>query len=211
MSARLSFWQVATGVVARPLSTFRHLQDDEKAGLKGLWILLLVLGVYTLVLGIFIVRDYPAAAPSILPLSVDQQYRVQILYQGPLFLASTLLLTGLLLWLAKANRREVNFGALFARVSFATTVPFALTTMLVELVIALLVLARAFTPQETLGWLSGDGLWFANAYQLGGILWLVGLLVIVAKASTSVRWGVSILLGFLLSAVYAVPIALFTR
>jgi|GEM_PF-2189426 len=211
MSERLPFWQVVTGVVARPLSTFRHLQDDEKAGLKGLWILLLILAVYTLVLGIFILRGYPAAAPSILPLSVDQQYSVQIFYQGPLFLGSTFLLTGLLLWLAKANRRTVGFGALFARVSFATTVPFALTTMLVELVIALLVLVRAFTPQEALGWLSGDGQWFANAYQLGGILWLVALLVIVAKVSTSVRWGVAIVLGVLLSAVYAMPIALLIR
>lgn len=54
-------------------------------------------------------------------------------------------------------------------------------------------------------------MWFANTYQLGGILWLVGLLVIAAKMSASVRWGVGISLGLFLSAVYALPIALFIR
>lgn len=151
MGVKPSFWQVFVGVVAKPLSTIRDLQDDEKAGLKGLWTLLLVLGTYTLILGIFILHAYPAASPSILPLTVNQQYQVQIWYQGPLFLVSTLLLTGLLMWLAKLNRRTVSFGSVFARVSFATTVPFALTTMLVELVIALLVLVRALEPQEVLG------------------------------------------------------------
>ncbi len=173
--------------------------------------LLLVLGTYILILGILILRAYPAAAPSILPLTVEQQYQVQIWYQGPLFLMSTLLLTGVLMWFATAKGRTVDFGTLFARVSFSTTAPFALTTMLVELVIALLVLVRAFQPQEVLGWFAGDGLWFATLYQLAGIAWLVGLLVITAKVSASVRWGVGVLLGVLLSAIYAVPIALFIR
>ena len=174
MGRKLSFWQVFAGVVARPRFTLRALQNDEKAGLKGLWILLLVIGAYTLILSIFILRHYPAANPSVLPLSVSQQYRVQIFYQGPLFLASTLLISGLLRWLAKARGQTPSRSALFARVSFATTVPFALTTMLVELVIAFLVLVRAFTPLEALGWLAGDGLWFAYAYQLGASLGSLG-------------------------------------
>jgi hypothetical protein len=211
MGERLSFWQVFAGVVVRPLPTFRSLQSDEKAWLNGLGVLLLVIGVYTLILGLFILRDYPAAAPSILPLAVDQQYLFQIWYQAPLFPASTFLLTLLLMWFSKLNRQSVSIGTAFARVSFATTVPFALTTMLVELAIAFLVLVRAFTPQDALGWLGGDGLWFANAYQLGGISWLVALLVIAVKVSASVRWVAAILLGVLLAAVYAVPIALLIR
>jgi hypothetical protein len=83
--------------------------------------------------------------------------------------------------------------------------------MLVELVIAFLVLVRAFTLQEALRWLAGDGLWFAYTYQLGGISWLVGLPVIATKLSTGLRWGAGILLGVLLSAMYLLPIALLIR
>ena len=77
--------------------------------------------------------------------------------------------------------------------------------------IALLVLARVFQPQELLGWLTGAGLWFANTYQIAGILWLVGLLVIATKLSVHVRWALCVVLGALLAAIYGVPIALLIR
>lgn len=112
---------------------------------------------------------------------------------------------------ANLRAHPTAFGTLFARVSFATTVPFALTTMLVELGIALLELAGILQPLPTLTWLSGDGLWFATIYQMGGIIWLIGLLIIATKVSLPVRWWLGIVLGVALSAVYATPIALFIR
>ena len=54
-------------------------------------LLLLITFVYALILAIFIAQDYLAAVPSALPLSVEEQYRVQIWYQGPLFLVTTAL------------------------------------------------------------------------------------------------------------------------
>lgn len=211
MQIELTFWQTFLGVVFRPFSTFQRLQEDERAIQKGLLMLLLVLAVYTLILVIFIKRNYPAMAPSILPVAAEDQYRFQVWYQGPLFLVATVILTGILVFLSRVRGLTGSFAGIFAQVSFATTVPFALTTMLVELVIALLVLAGLLEPEEILGWLTGDGAWFANIYQFAGVLWIVGLLAVAAKLVVGVRWWLSIILGVLLAIIYGVPIGLFIR
>ncbi len=207
----MTFGQTFIEVIIKPLSTFQHFREDDQAARKGLLVLLLVLGVYTLILVIFIISDYPAMAPSILPIETENLYRYQVWYQGPLFIAATLLLTGLLKLFARVKGQVESFAIIFARVSFATAVPFALTTMLVELVIAILVLAGVFQPQEILGWLTGEGALFANAYQLAGILWMIGLLAITAKLTVGVRWWPGILLGVVLASIYGVPIGLFIR
>ena len=207
----MTFWQTFIEVIIKPLSAFQHFREDDRAARKGLLVLLLVLGGYTLILVIFIISDYPAMAPSILPIAPENLYRYQVWYQGPLFIAATLLLTGLLKLLARVKGQAESFAIIFARVSFATTVPFALTTMVVELVIAILVLAGVFQPQEILGWLTGEGALFANAYQLAGILWMIGLLAITAKQTVGVRWWPGILLGVVLASIYGVPIGLFIR
>jgi hypothetical protein len=113
--------------------------------------------------------------------------------------------------LARVKGQAGSFAVPFARVSFATTVPFALTTMAVELVIAILVLAGAFQPKEVLEWLTGEGALFANAYQLAGVLWMIGLLAITTKLSVRVKWWSGIVLGVGLAIVYGVPVALFIR
>jgi hypothetical protein len=198
-------------VVVKPVATLRLLQEDDQAALKGWLALLLVLATYTLILVAFILRDYPAAAPSILPIAAEELYQYQVWYQGPLFVAATLLLAGLLWLLARGKGHAHSFAVPFARVSFSTTVPFALTTMAVELVIATLVLTGAFQPQEVLGWLAGKGAWFASVYQLAGVLWMIGLLAITAKLSVGEKWWQGIVLGVVLAAIYGVPIALFVR
>jgi hypothetical protein len=207
----MAFWRTFAGVVIRPVSTLSRLEEDDWALLKGLLVLLLVLAGYTLILVIFILRDYPAMAPSILPIAVEDLYRYQVWYQGPLFVVATLVLTGLLLLLSRVKGQAADLGTVFARVSFSTTVPFALTTMLVELVIALLVLAGLVQPQEVLGWLTAEGAWFASAYQFAGVAWIVGLLAITATLSVGVRWWLGIVLGVLLAILYGVPIGLFIR
>lgn len=211
MQAQLNFWQTFIGVVVKPVSTFRQIEEDDQVVLKGLLALLLVLAVYTVILIIFIQCNYPAMAPSILPIAVEDLYQYQVWYQGPLFLVATLILTGVLMLLARIKGQAGSFAVVFARVSFATTVPFALTTMLVEMVIALLVWAGLFQPQEVLGWLTGAGAWFANTYQIIGIVWVVGLLALTTKLSVGVRWWLSVVLGVLLAIIYGMPIGLFIR
>jgi hypothetical protein len=211
METNLQFWQTFFGVIIKPLSTLRVLQEDDRPALKGWLALFLVLSTYTLILIIFIARDYPAAAPSILPIGVEDLYRYQVWYQGPLFIVATFLLSGILHLLSLAKDQTGNFPAVFARVSFATTVPFALTTMAIELVIAILVLARVFQPQEILGWLTGDGALFANVYQIAALVWVFVLLVITAKLSVQVKWPLGIALGVILAIIYGVPIGLFVR
>ncbi|MCB9421827.1 MAG: hypothetical protein H6667_18650 [Ardenticatenaceae bacterium] len=207
----MTFWQTFIQVIINPLAAFQQFREDNQAARKGLLALLLVLGVYTVILVIFILRDYPALAPSILPIAAEDLYRYQVWYQGPLFFVATLLLTGILTQLTRANGQTERFAVVFARVSFATTVPFALTTMMVELVIAILVLAGFCQPQAVLGWLTGEGALFANAYQLAGILWIIGLLAITARLSVGVRWWLGIVLGVVLAGIYGVPIGLFIR
>jgi hypothetical protein len=199
------------GTVVRPGRTFDSLGQDPQAFRKGLTALALVLVTYTVILAAFIARDYPAMAPSVLPLSVDEQYSYQIAYQGPLFIVMTIVLAAIL-WLVTRRRSDsLSLSGLFAQVSFATAVPFALTTMLVELVIAVLVLARLVTPAQTLDWLTGAGSWFATVYQMGGILWLIVLLCLATRSATKAPWYVSVPFGLALSVIYGLPIGLFIR
>ena len=138
------FWTTFVETARRPWSTLLGLQTDERAVRKGLLALLAVTLVYTVILAIFILRDYPAMAASVLPLSPDEQYRYQIWYQGPLFLLATVLIAAVLTGLTSLLRGEADFGLAFARLSLASAVPFALTTMIVEVVIALLVLLMMY-------------------------------------------------------------------
>ena len=206
------FWGLWFAVVTRPS---RGLAAVSRAGSPlrdGLAALALVLGTYTVILAVFLLRDYPAVGESVLPLTVEEQYAYQIWYQGPLFLV----MTAALAWLLKKTPSRdgssaESYAVIFAQVSFATTVPFALTTMLVEAVIAALVLVGFVTPDAALGWLTGSGEWFASTYQLAGVVWVVALLAITSRLVTGARWHLSVALGLVLSAVYGLPIALFIR
>ena len=140
-----SFWGLWLAVVVRPVRGLEAVGRSATPLRFGLAALALVLGIYTAILGVFLARDYPAVAESILPLTVEQQYAYQIWYQGPLFLAMTVALAGILWLLTRRSTQPTSPAGLFAQVSFATSIPFALTTMLVELVIAILVL-RSETP-----------------------------------------------------------------
>jgi len=123
----------------------------------------------------------------------------------------TVALAGFLRLLTRRGSHPTSPAGLFAQVRFATTVPFALTTMLVELVIALLVLPRWITPDATLDWLSGSGAWFATVYQLAGILWVVALLSVTAKLAMGAKWYTSLGVGLGLAVLYGLPIGLFIR
>lgn len=212
MGDALGFRRLWWSVVARPvegLASARHSGAPLRTGLAAL---ALVLGTYTLILLVFLLRDYPAAAPSVLPLTVEEQYAYQIWYQGPLFLAMTAALAWLLAGVSDRTGSEAaGFPGVFAQVSLATTVPFALTTMLVEAVVAVLVLVGLVTPDEALGRLTGEGAGFAAAYQLAGVLWVVALLAVVARLATGARWHLAAVLGLLLAAAYGLPIGLLIR
>ncbi|NYD58939.1 hypothetical protein BKA08_003177 [Nocardioides marinisabuli] len=69
-------------VVARPVEGLASAGHSGAPLRTGLAALALVLGTYTLILLVFLLRDYPAAAPSVLPLTAEEQYAYQIWYQG---------------------------------------------------------------------------------------------------------------------------------
>lgn len=206
-----SFWGLWLAVVVRPVRGLEAVGRSATPLRFGLAALALVLGIYTAILGVFLARDYPAVAESILPLTVEQQYAYQIWYQGPLFLAMTVALAGILWLLTRRSTQPTSPAGLFAQVSFATTIPFALTTMLVELVIAILVLPRWITPDATLDWLTGSGEWFATIYQLAGILWVIALLSVTARLAMGAKWYTSLGVGIGLAFLYGLPIGLFIR
>jgi hypothetical protein len=120
-------------------------------------LLLLITLVYTLILAIFIAQDYPAAAPSVLPLRVEEQYPVQILYQGPLFFASTALAAGVLVLAGHLLGGSPAFRLAFGRIAYASVIPFFFTTMLIELALVLAPLAGIAQPDAVLNWLGGLG------------------------------------------------------
>jgi hypothetical protein len=211
MGSFQGFWGHWLAVVLRPVRGLEAVGAAARPLRLGMAALALVLGTYTLILLMFLLRDFPAAAESILPLTVEEQYAYQIWYQGPLFVAMTVALAGLLRLLTRRRTQPTSPAGLFAQVSFATTIPFALTTMLVELVIALLVLPGWITPDATLDWLTGSGAWFATIYQLAGILWVVALLTVTARLATGARWHASLGIGLGLSVLYGLPIGLFIR
>ena len=204
-------WQIFLGVVIDPVHTFQKLRQEKDAFYPGVAVLLFVSFIYTLILVIFIQKDYTAAMPSLLGLPVQEQYQWQVWYQAPLFFATTALTGFLLTRISHLAERSINFRDAFGLISLATTVPFAMTTMLVELGIALLILFGVLAPDEALNWLTGKGMWFANLYQLIGLIWLVSLVVILMRSIFLKGWWKSLILGILFVIVYAFPIALFIR
>jgi hypothetical protein len=205
------FWSTFWGVTIRPWRTLGELARDPAALRNGVLLLLLITLVYTLILAIFIVQDYPAAAPSVLPLTVEEQYPVQIWYQGPLFFAGTALTAGVLVVLGRLLSGYRGFGLAFARVAYASVIPFFFTTMLVELALALLLLVGIAQPDAVLNWLLGPGSWFPMTYQLISIVWIAALFVMAAWQTLERGWVGGLFGGLLALGVYAVPVALCIR
>jgi hypothetical protein len=195
----------------RPWRTLGESAQDPAALRKGILLLLLISSVYTLILAVFILQGYPAAVPSVLPLTVEEQYPVQIWYQGPLFFATTALTAGFLVLVGRRLRGSPGFGLAFARIAYASVIPFFFTTMLVELALALLLLAGVVRPEAVLNWLLGPGAWFPTTYQLISIVWIAALFVMAAWRTLDRGWVAGLLGGLLALAVYAVPVALFIR
>jgi hypothetical protein len=208
---RAGFWSTFWGMTIHPRSTLGELAQDPLALTKGLVLLLLITLVYTLVLAIFIARDYPAAAPSVLPLSVEEQYPIQIWYQGPLFFAATTLAAGALVLAGRLLGGSPDLRLAFARITFASVIPFFFTTMLIEFSLALALLAGLVQPDAVLNWLLGSGAWFPATYQLIAIVWIIVLFVLVAQHTLQRGWVASLLGGLLAVIVYALPVALFIR
>jgi hypothetical protein len=205
------FWPTFWGMTVRPWRTPDELAPDRGAFRNGLLLLLLITLVYTLILAIFILRGYPAAAPSVLPLSAEEQYPVQIWYQGPLFFVSTALAAGVLVLAGRLLGSSPAFGLAFARIAYASVIPFFFTTMVVELGLALLLLAGVVQPDAVLSWLLGPGAWFPTTYQLVSIVWIAALFVMAAWRTLERGWVMSLLGAVVAVGVYALPVALFIR
>lgn len=204
-------WRTFLGTVVCPMPTFQALGRGKRAAYPGAIVLLFVSFIYTLILAVFIQKNYVAATPSVLGLPVGEQYPWQIWYQAPLFFATTVLTALLLTTVSRLTGKSGDFGSAFGRISLATAVPFAMTTMLVESGIALLMFIGVLAPDATLRWLSGAGAWFASLYQLVGLVWLVALTIIAVKVTIFRSWWASVALGIILVFAYAMPIALFIR
>jgi hypothetical protein len=210
-----SFWKefirTFIAITIRPQSAFARLADDRDALTKALLTLAIIIGIYTAILGIFISHGYTAVAASALSLPLEQQYPVQIWYQGPLFLFATLATAGLLVVLSRWLGGSTDYVVAFARITYASTIPFYWTTMLVELVTALGFLCGFFHPVLTRTWLLGDGSGFAAAYQLIGVIWIVVLFIITARETTQRNWFISTVVGIASVIFYALPIGFFIR
>ncbi len=205
------FWSTFWGMTIRPWRTLGELARNPAAFGQGVWLLLLITLVYTLVLAIFIAQAYPAAAPSVLPLAVEDQYRVQIWYQGPLFLATTALTAGVLTLVGRWLGGAPDLRLAFARIAFASVIPFFFTTMLIELGLALAMLADVWQPEAVLDWLLGPGAWFPAVYQLIAVVWIAALFVIAAWRTLERGWVAGLCGGLLALGVYALPVALLIR
>jgi hypothetical protein len=206
-----SAWRAFRGTVTRPRGTFEDLAADPHAARDGALVLLVVCLVYTLILATFLARGYPAAAPSALGLAPEDQYRAQVWFQGPLFFATTAVTAAVLFVLSRAADGRAGFGVAFGRISLATAVPFACTTMVVEAAAALLLATGVLAPAGLLDWLTGPGSWFALLYQLVGLAWLAALVLVATRATLGRSWLVSAPAGLLLLVVYALPVALLIR
>ena len=204
-------WEVLAGTVLSPARTFGDLDGDAHPARYGTLALLAVSAVYTVILAVFLLRGYPPAATSALGLSVDRQYAAQIWYQVPLFFSSTALTAAALVLIVRLAGRHVAFAVAFGRVSLGTAVPFALTTMLVEAVIAALLAVGALRPLPTLHWLTGSGVWFATLYQSVGLVWLAALVVVAIRVSGIGRWWLSALAAVPLLVLHGLPVGLLIR
>ena len=204
-------WGAFRGTVTRPGRTFVDLATDRHAARHGAFVLFAVCIVYTLILLAFLGRGYPAAARSALGLAVEDQYGLQVWYQAPLFFAVTCLTAAVLVLASRASGQPVGFGLAFGRVSLATAVPFASTTMVVEAAAALLLAAGLVKPADLLSWLTGPGAWFALLYQVVGLAWLAALVLVATRTILGRGWRVSVPVALLLLVVYGVPVALLIR
>jgi hypothetical protein len=205
------FWSTFWGMTIHPWRTLGKLAQDPAALRKGVLLLLLITLVYSLILAIFILKDYPAAAPSVLSLTVEEQYSVQIWYQGPLFFASTALTAGVLVVMGRLLGGARGFGLAFGRIAYASVIPFFFTTMLIELALALLLLAGVVQPDAVLDWLLGPGAWFPTTYQLVSIVWIAALFIMAAWQTLQRGWVAGLLGGVFALVVYSLPVALFIR
>ncbi len=205
------FWSTFWGMTIRPWQTLGELAHDPAAFRNGVLLLLLITLVYTLILAIFLARNYPAAATSVLPLAVEEQYSAQIWYQGPLFFVAMALAAGVLVLAARLVGRSSSFRLAFARISYASVIPFFFTTMLVEFALALALLAGIVRPDAVLRWLLGPGAWFPATYQLISIVWIAALFVMAAWRTLERGWLGGLVGGLLALVVYALPVALFIR
>ena len=211
MKQAAGFWSTFWEMTTRPRRTLGELAHDPAALGKGVLLLLLITLVYTLILAIFVTQGYPAAAPSVLPLTVEEQYPVQIWYQGPLFFAATAMAAGALVLVGRLWGVSPDLRLTFARIAYASVIPFFFTTMVVELALALLLLAGVVQPDVALDWLLGPGAWFPMAYQLVSVVWIAALFIIAARQTLERGWGAGLFGGLLALAVYALPVALFIR
>jgi len=206
-----SAWRNFRGTVTRPARTFADLETDPHAARDGAVVLLAVCVVYTLILLIFLGRGYPAAARSVLDLTPEDQYVAQVWYQGPLFFSTTAITAAVLVLLSRVGGRPTGYGIAFARISLATAVPFAVTTMVVEAAVGLLLAAGVLEPADLLAWMTGPGSWFALLYQVVGVAWLTVLVMVATRATLRRGWLVAIPAGMVLLVVYALPVALLIR
>lgn len=199
------------GMIRRPSRTLAGDGVDARIARRGMLVLLGVSFVYTLILLVFLWRGYPAASRSVLGLPVEEQYRWQIWYQGPLFFGTTAWAALLLAAISRGAGKRDGFAVAFGRMCLATAVPFAGTTMLVESGLAVLLAAGVLSPEPALRWLTGAGAWFATLYQSAGLIWLLAWVVLAVKASGVRRWTTSAALGLLLVVAYGLPVALLIR
>jgi len=206
----LGFRTVFIGTVMRPWSALKKLELDPDGPKKGAALLLFVVLVYSLIVGIFLIKGHSAMEPSVLPIPVEKHYAYQIWYQGPLFFLDTLAAAGFLTIGARLSGRRTGYGAAFARLCFASATPMVFTVMLVELALSLLILTETVGRQAILNWFSGRGAWFMISYQAIGVAWIAALFLIVG-IQTAKKKGLGLILGAATLAVYALPIALVIR
>jgi hypothetical protein len=202
---------VFLGTVVRPVATLRALDADPHAGRHGALVLVGVSAAYTVILSVFLVTGYPAAARSVLGMLPERQYLAQVWYQAPLFFLTTAATAGALVLFMRLFGQRTAYRTAFGRIALATAIPFALTTMLIEAIVAALLALGVLDPLETLRWLLGSGAWFAALYQLVGLVWLVALVLVSVRVSGAPGWSSTVLVTVSLIALYALPIGLLIR
>jgi len=209
MGAQRTLLSTCLDAVVRPVRALDSLGSQPRPVIQGFLALALVSAVYTVILGVFIWREHPPLAPCVLPIAPADLYRYQIWYQGPVFLFSTAATALVLLGLARLSGERAGLDVAFARVAFATTVPWALTAMVVELCVALLLAVRVLDSKSFLAW-SGAPL-FMTAYQSVAMVWMGALLTVAVRCTARSRWWTSALASLVLLVVYLAPVGLFIR